>query len=44
MIPQASLAIFPGGHGDFMGELTTLQPGNDPLAALPVILRFLETE
>lgn len=41
LIPQARLSIFPGGHGDFMGEINTLQPGKDPLAALPVILEFL---
>lgn len=42
LIPQSSLAIFPGGHGDYMGELNTLKEGMDPVPSLPVILRFLQ--
>ncbi|MEJ1237086.1 alpha/beta hydrolase [Chryseolinea sp. T2] len=39
---NAQLAIFPGGHGDYIGELTTLKPGNaGGLVALPVIETFL---
>ena len=40
-IPHASLAIFPGGHGTFMGELTTLKAAHNPPVALPVIEDFL---
>lgn len=41
-IQHAQLAIFPGGHGDWIGELTTLQPGVAPvLPALPVVEAFL---
>ena len=41
-LPHASLAIFPGGHGAFMGELVTLKPGaHIPPVALPVIEDFL---
>lgn len=40
-MPQASLAIFPGGHGTYMGELTTLKEAHSPPVALPVIEDFL---
>ena len=40
-IKHAQLAIFPGGHGEYMGELTTLKPGRNELVALPVIEEFL---
>jgi pimeloyl-ACP methyl ester carboxylesterase len=40
-MPHASLAIFPGGHGAYMGELATLNAAYNPLAALPVIADFL---
>ncbi|HEV7645759.1 MAG TPA: alpha/beta hydrolase [Pyrinomonadaceae bacterium] len=40
-IPNATLAIFPGGHGDYIGELTTLKPGQTDFLALPVIETFL---
>jgi pimeloyl-ACP methyl ester carboxylesterase len=38
---HASLAIFPGGHGAYMGELTMLKTVHNPPAALPVIEDFL---
>jgi pimeloyl-ACP methyl ester carboxylesterase len=41
-MPHASLAIFPGGHGDYMGELTTLKAAQNPPAALAVIEEFLQ--
>lgn len=41
---HASLAIFPGGHGDYMGELTTLKPGQNDFPAVPVIEAFLNEE
>lgn len=40
-IENAQLAIFPGGHGDFMGELTTLKPGITEYPILPVVDVFL---
>jgi pimeloyl-ACP methyl ester carboxylesterase len=41
LLPYAHLAIFPGGHGDYMGEIMSLGKANDPPDALPVILDFL---
>jgi len=38
---HAKLAIFPGGHGDFMGELGTLKPGQHEFSALQIIEAFL---
>lgn len=40
-MPHASLAIIPGGHGTYMGELTTLNEAHNPPVALPIILDFL---
>jgi pimeloyl-ACP methyl ester carboxylesterase len=40
---QAQLAIFPGGHGDYMGELTTVKPGQTSFLATPVVEAFLAT-
>jgi pimeloyl-ACP methyl ester carboxylesterase len=40
-MPHARLAIFPGGHGDYMGELATLKAAHNPPLALPVIEDFL---
>jgi pimeloyl-ACP methyl ester carboxylesterase len=39
---NAKLAIFPGGHGDYIGELATLKPGRTEYPALPVIEEFLK--
>jgi pimeloyl-ACP methyl ester carboxylesterase len=41
-LPHASLAIFPGGHGGYMGELATLEGAHNPPVALPVIEDFLK--
>jgi pimeloyl-ACP methyl ester carboxylesterase len=41
LMPHADLAIFPGGHGTYMGELTTLKTAHNPPVALPVIEDFL---
>jgi len=38
---HAKLAIFPGGHGDFIGELTTLKPGQHEFPAMQIIETFL---
>ena len=40
-MPHASLAIIPGGHGTYMGELTTLNEAHNPPVALPIITDFL---
>jgi pimeloyl-ACP methyl ester carboxylesterase len=41
-LPHAALAIFPGGHGDYIGELTTKAVAHTPPVALPVIEDFLK--
>ena len=41
---KAKLMILPGGHGDFIGELSTLKPGNNDYPAVPVIEEFLKEE
>jgi len=41
LMPQANLAIFPGGHGGYMGEIASSKDRNIPPAALPVIEDFL---
>ena len=38
---HAKLMILPGGHGDYMGEITTVRPGHHEYAALPIIETFL---
>jgi pimeloyl-ACP methyl ester carboxylesterase len=38
---HAKLAIVPGGHGDFIGELATLKPGQQEFPALQIIEDFL---
>lgn len=44
-IEHAQLAIFPGGHGDYIGELTSLKPGVQPLLpSLPVVSAFLQAK
>lgn len=43
LIPDCRLAIIPGGHGEYLGEITTLKPGwetSQPLA-IPLIESFL---
>jgi pimeloyl-ACP methyl ester carboxylesterase len=40
-MPDAKLAILPGGHGDFIGELGTLKPGQQEFPGLQVIEAFL---
>ncbi len=34
--------ILPGGHGDYIGELSTLKPGNDDYPAVLIIEKFLK--
>jgi pimeloyl-ACP methyl ester carboxylesterase len=44
-IPKSELAIIPGGHGEYIGEVTTLAPAfkGDPLA-VPLIEKFLDRD
>lgn len=43
LIPGSRLAIIPGGHGEYMGEITTLKPGREnKLAILPILEEFLD--
>jgi pimeloyl-ACP methyl ester carboxylesterase len=39
---HASLAVFPGGHGDYLGEITTVKPGVTEYPAVQVIEEFLQ--
>jgi pimeloyl-ACP methyl ester carboxylesterase len=41
-MPHATLIILPGGHGDYMGELTTLKAGQKEYPALAMIENFLQ--
>lgn len=43
-MPHARLAILPGGHGTYMGELTTLKESHNPPVGLPVIEDFLKSD
>lgn len=44
-IPHCRLAIIPGGHGAYMGEITTLKPGYKSSAFIvPLVERFLEDD
>ena len=38
---HATLVILPGGHGEYMGEITTLKPGQHDYPALAIIEEFL---
>lgn len=41
-LPNSSLMILPGGHGDYIGEITTLKNGNKQYEqVVPVIEEFL---
>jgi pimeloyl-ACP methyl ester carboxylesterase len=41
LMPNASLAVFPGGHGGYMGEILDWKEENGPPVALPLIKEFL---
>ena len=42
LIPKCRVAILPGGHGEYMGEITTLDPAANPfITVLPVLEKFL---
>lgn len=40
-IKNAKLMILPGGHGDYIGEITTVKPGQNEYPAFSVIETFL---
>lgn len=42
LLPQAKLAILPGGHGDYIGEITTPQDGTLIAATVSMINKFLD--
>ncbi|HZZ76803.1 MAG TPA: alpha/beta hydrolase [Puia sp.] len=42
LMPHASLAVFPGGHGAYMGEIIGWKENDEPPVALPLISRFLK--
>jgi pimeloyl-ACP methyl ester carboxylesterase len=42
LMPHASLAIFPGAHGDYMGEIISWKDGDEPPVSLPLIMEFLK--
>jgi len=41
IMQHASLVILPGGHGDYMGELTTIDPAQHEYPVVPIIEAFL---
>jgi len=42
LIPGCKLMIIPGGHGEYIGEITTLKPGyNNSEFVIPLIEKFL---
>ncbi|MBW8359246.1 MAG: alpha/beta hydrolase [Weeksellaceae bacterium] len=43
LLEHSSLAIIPGGHGDYIGEITTLKPDfRESDLAVPLIEKFLD--
>lgn len=43
LIPNATPVIVPGGHGEYIGEITTLQPDyKDSDFIIPIIKKFLD--
>jgi hypothetical protein len=43
-IPNSELAIIPGGHGECIGEITTLKPDSkaSDYFVVPIIVSFLD--
>lgn len=41
---HAQIAIFPGGHGEYIGEITTVKPGIQEYPAIAIIEKFLREE
>ncbi|MGV8136912.1 MAG: alpha/beta fold hydrolase [Mangrovibacterium sp.] len=46
LIPNSRLAVIPGGHGEYMGEITTLKPGSkeSDFLIVPMIENFLRDQ
>ncbi|MEN6455743.1 MAG: alpha/beta hydrolase [Prolixibacteraceae bacterium] len=46
MIPNSRLAVIPGGHGEYLGEITTLKPGSkgSDFLIVPMIENFLRDQ
>ena len=44
LMPHARLAVFPGGHGGYMGEIAEWKEEDGPPVALPLIRQFLSME
>jgi pimeloyl-ACP methyl ester carboxylesterase len=45
LIPNCQLAIIPGGHGKYIGEITTLSNDNrDTVFVVPLIEEFLNNQ
>ncbi len=44
LMPHASLAVFPGGHGEYIGEIADWKEENGAPVALPLIIQFLKSE
>jgi pimeloyl-ACP methyl ester carboxylesterase len=44
LMPHASLAVFPGGHGGYMGDIAVWKEEEGPPVALPLIRQFLRSE
>jgi pimeloyl-ACP methyl ester carboxylesterase len=42
LMQHARLAILPGSHGEYMGEITTVKPGHHDYPALAIIEEFLD--
>ncbi len=43
LIPVCRVAIIPGGHGEYMGEISTLTPDSDVKPVIvPVMIKFLD--
>ncbi len=45
LLPNANLAILPGGHGEYIGEIMTVKEGSKlPETTVAIIEEFLDTE
>lgn len=42
LIPTCKLAIIPGGHGEYLGEITTLKPTQTGFEIMLIVNKFLE--
>ena len=42
LIPDCELSIIPGGHGEYMGEITTATSQREDQAILPLMEEFLD--